>query len=290
MPEHHPLRILLSAAGRFIVSLLLVGLATTCLVRLGPGFGTDERELDPRLSNDSIEAIRTSSDKENVIGSYYSFLQRAVRGDLGTSQSLNRAVSELIHQRYGTTLRILTLGLLMGWLVGFLVAAIGVVLPTRAVSLLGTIGGTVILCLPSALLAYVCFLAHAPASFVVGLIVFARVFRVLDNLFRSAQDKLHILAAKAHGIGRTRIFWRHILADTCGELIALGGASVSMAVSGVIVAEALCDEAGLGQMAWKAALARDLPLLVSLTFLITATTLLFNRLADTIVRILERRA
>jgi ABC-type dipeptide/oligopeptide/nickel transport system permease component len=290
MPEHHLLRILLSAAGRFIVLLLLVGLATTCLVRLGPGFGTDERELDPRLSNASIEAIRTSSDKENVIRSYYFFLQRAVRGDLGTSQSLNRSVSELIHQRYGTTLRILTLGLFVGWLVAFVVATIAAILPARAVSLWGTVGGTAILCVPSALLAYVCYLAHAPASFIVGLIVFARVFRVLDDLFRSARHKLHILAARAHGISRTRIFWRHILADTRGELIALGGASVSIAVSGAIVAEALCDEAGLGQMAWKAALARDFPLLVSLTFLITATTLLFNRLADTLVRILERRA
>jgi ABC-type dipeptide/oligopeptide/nickel transport system permease component len=40
--------------------------------------------------------------------------------------------------------------------------------------------------------------------------------------------------------------------------------------------------AGVGQLAWQAALARDLPLLVNITILVTLVTLLANSGADVI--------
>ncbi|MGH9631673.1 MAG: ABC transporter permease subunit, partial [Bryobacteraceae bacterium] len=119
------------------------------------------------------------------------------------------------------------------------------------------------------------------------LIIFARAFRVIDNLFGSARNTSHILAARSQGLSEFRILTKHILPATLAELIALEGASVSMAVSATIAAEALCDEPGLGQLAWKAALARDLPLLVSLTLLIGTVTIFCNRCADAFVQLRE---
>jgi len=43
-------------------------------------------------------------------------------------------------------------------------------------------------------------------------------------------------------------------------------------VGAVILIEAICDAAGLGRLAWQAALARDLPLLLNLTMLIALAT------------------
>jgi peptide/nickel transport system permease protein len=119
---------------------------------------------------------------------------------------------------------------------------------------------------------------------VVALISFARVFRVIDNVFRSTGGNCYLLAARSQGVAEFRIFTRHVLPATFPELVALFGASVSMAVSATIAAEALCDQAGLGQLAWKAAQARDLPLLVTLTLMIAAVTLFFNRAADVLGR------
>jgi ABC-type dipeptide/oligopeptide/nickel transport system permease component len=42
----------------------------------------------------------------------------------------------------------------------------------------------------------------------------------------------------------------------------------------------LCDTPGVGQLAWKAALDRDLPLLVNITVLVTLMTLVVNACAD----------
>jgi ABC-type dipeptide/oligopeptide/nickel transport system permease component len=55
-----------------------------------------------------------------------------------------------------------------------------------------------------------------------------------------------------------------------------------MAVGAAIPIEALCGLAGVGQLAWQAALARDLPLLVNITILVTLVTLLANSGADVI--------
>jgi len=42
----------------------------------------------------------------------------------------------------------------------------------------------------------------------------------------------------------------------------------------------LCDLPGIGQLAWKAAVARDLPVLVVLTAIITLATQLCNSVSD----------
>lgn len=272
--------LLVSAVMKLAASLLIVGFATTCLVRLAPGFGVDERELDSRLSTESINELQKPAGDENVFIGYYRYLRRAAHGDLGWSKSLNRPVSELIQQRYRKSVRILTLGLMAGWLNAFVLASTGALLQTRVVPFTGTIAGAFILCIPSALLAWLCYLARAPAFLVVALVIFARTFRVIDNLFQAAREQSHILAARAYGVREFRIFTRHILSITRAELIALAGSSVSMALGATIAAEALCDEPGLGQLAWKASLARDLPLLVSLTLLMAAVSLICNRSAD----------
>jgi ABC-type dipeptide/oligopeptide/nickel transport system permease component len=54
------------------------------------------------------------------------------------------------------------------------------------------------------------------------------------------------------------------------------GVSASLAFTAAIPIEALCDLPGVGQLAWKAALGRDLYLLVTLTVLVTAVTLVAN--------------
>src|SRR5437016_5258907 len=80
---------------RILVTALLIGLAGATLVRLGPGFGVDEREMDARLSAESHQAIQAERSAErNIVYFYISYLSRLVRGDLGFSHSLNQPVRQ----------------------------------------------------------------------------------------------------------------------------------------------------------------------------------------------------
>ena len=56
------------------------------------------------------------------------------------------------------------------------------------------------------------------------------------------------------------------------------------------MAEVVADSPGIGQLAWQAALGRDLPLLVTLTGLITTITLIASALATVLNEAIQTSA
>src|SRR5579872_2831364 len=110
-----PLSMLLRQARRILLTALVGGLLGATLVRLAPGFGVDERELDARLSAESQQAIRAEHARDNNIAAYYvRYLGGLLHGDFGFSRSLNRPVSELLAQRLPLTLASLGYGVAGG--------------------------------------------------------------------------------------------------------------------------------------------------------------------------------
>ena len=96
--------------------------------------------------------------------------------------------------------------------------------------------------------------------------------------------------ARARGVAEMRLFFFHIAPAALVPLVALAGVSITLAFGASIPIEALADSPGIGQLAWRAALERDLPVLVSVTLLFTGVTILVNVLADLVLARLGRRA
>src|ERR1700722_9863098 len=118
---------LLRPARRILLTVVLGGLLGATLVRLGPGFGVDERELDSRLSASSLQAIRAERARDNNIASFYlRYLAGLVHGDFGFSRSLNRPVSELLKERLPLTMVSLACGVLAGVSIGLALALLTV--------------------------------------------------------------------------------------------------------------------------------------------------------------------
>jgi peptide/nickel transport system permease protein len=138
-----------------------------------------------------------------------------------------------------------------------------------------------LLCVPAALLAVLAAYIGAPPAIAIAAVLFPRIFRYVRNLARQASGAPHVLAAHALGLSKVRILRYHVVTPILPELLALAGASVSMAVAALIPVEALCDSPGVGQLIWQAALARDVPVLVNVTLLIAGLTIAANLLADT---------
>jgi hypothetical protein len=51
-------RAVLRQSGGFVSTAVIGGLAAATLVRFAPGFDVDEREIDPRFSEASRQAVR----------------------------------------------------------------------------------------------------------------------------------------------------------------------------------------------------------------------------------------
>ena len=265
--------------ARWLITVLLGGFLGATLVRLAPGYGVDEEDLDSRLSHESRAALRQSRVDEGTPPQYYlRYLGRLLHGDLGTSAGLHEPVRSLLEDRFPETLSSVALGLAFAWTLGLGLAIGG--LRHSAVGHGADLLAAIAICTPAAVLALIFILARAPGRLAIGVIVFPKVYRYSRNLLRRSAALPHVLTAHARGLRPMRILVCHVLPVAARPLLALAGVTVSLAFAAAIPVEVLCDLPGLGQLAWKAALSRDVPLLVNLTMVVTLITLTANSAAE----------
>jgi peptide/nickel transport system permease protein len=273
-----------------VVLVLLGGLLSATLVRMAPGFDADERQLDPSLNAESVYALQQARTGEhNILRFYYDYLRGAIHGDLGISHALGQPVQSLLRERWPVTVRIVGIGLLLAWTLGATLAFSASLRRRPAYDIFGITLSGAFLCIPAAALALLSVILNAPGYLAIGLIVFPKVYRYSRNLLAKAYDLPHITAARARGLGDLRILAWHVLPVAGPQMIALAGITVSIAIGATIPVEALCGLPGIGQLAWQAALSRDLPLLVNLTVIVTLVTLLANSAADVMIHMVGFR-
>jgi ABC-type dipeptide/oligopeptide/nickel transport system permease component len=259
-----------------VATVLAAWLLAAVLIRLAPGLGMDERRLDLRLSQERIASLE---DQARSAGAWH-YLRGLARGDWGTSLSLGRPVRELLAERAGTSMRTLAAGLTIAWTAGLALCFALQWLRRESLEVAATVLTGAMLCLPAAVVALVFLYHDGGPALALAAILLPRVFRYTRNILDASARRLHVLAARARGIGPPRLLWRYVLVPVQPELLALAGVSVSMAVGAVIPVEALCDSPGVGQLVWQSALARDLPVLLHLTVLVALVTCAANLVSD----------
>lgn len=266
-----------------LVGLAIVGaLLCATMVRFAPGYGVDERELDSRFSRASRNAIRSEHQLGDGVVSYYgAYIKGLVQGDLGTSVFLQRPVGELLKERAPFTARAVLLGLLTAWIAATALSMLTIRFQTLVLDYSVTAATGLLITLPTAVVALGCLYLRAPIFLGIAVVTFPKLFRYQHNIFAHAHAQPFVLAARARGVSRNRILFRHVIPGAWHPIVALLGVSASMAFGAAIPLEALSDSPGIGQLAWQAALNRDVPLLTSITLFVTLFTVGVNSLAGT---------
>ena len=260
-----------------LLTVLMGAFLAATLIRLAPGFDADVQQLDSRLSHETVEAWRAErAQNRNIVRFYFHYLGAALHGDFGQSQTLNRPVRRLVAERLPVTARLVGWGVLLGWTLALVLAFSVSLIRLAGFRWMAVVGAGALLCIPSAVLALAFVILRAPAFLAIALVVFPKIFSITRSLLEKSYELPHIVTARAKGISELRVLLWHVLPVSGGQLIALAGVSVSLALGASIPVEALCGIAGLGQLAWQAALGRDLPLLVTLTVVVTVVTLAAN--------------
>jgi len=270
-----------SALARIALTTVAGGFLCATLVRFSPGFGLDEKQLDTRLSAESQQAMLHAHDTErNPMRFYAAWWKQVVKGDLGYSASLNRPIGQLIAERAPDSIRLMARGVAGAWLLAILLAVPAVTWRLRGLTVLGSALSGAAAALPAAGIAIVLFRLGSPTAWMIAVVLFPRLYQYLRNLLAQAFGAPHVLFARAKGLGWARVLTTHVLAPSRAQLFALAAVSVNMAFGAAVAIEAICDIPGLGQLAWKAAAARDLPVLVVLTVGIALVTQAANLTAD----------
>lgn len=269
---------------RGAVIVLAGGLFCATLARFAPGFGIDERSFDARFSAQTLESVTREHDRErNPITYYFVYLSNLLRGDIGYSTVFNQRVDVLIRERALVTLVSVAQGLVGGWAAATALATAAAFSGRRTI-LLGSVAlNGALLSIPSAVLATLCLLFRLPPGVAVAGVILPRVYPHVYEQLRAALGAPSVLMARACGLAPLRVALVYVAPATAPALIALCGVSITLAFGACIPVEALADSPGLGQMAWRAAMGRDFPVLVSVTMLLTTIATGTNVAADLIL-------
>jgi len=266
---------------RLSAIMLMAGLIGATLMRIAPGFSADEQQLNTSLSAQSLQAIRQAHLANSDLPRFYlRYLGGLVRGDLGVSQSLNEPVGELLRERLPVTLRSLAMAVMLAWILGLSLATVVRLSGSRGLTLAADGLSGAFISTPAAVLALVFVLLRWPPMLAAGLLIFPKIYRYCCNLLQQSYDLPHILTARAKGASHWRVLAWHIAPVALPQLLALLGVSISIAIGVLLPIEVICDVPGIGQLAWKAAESRDLPLLVNLTLVVTLLTVLATTFSD----------
>jgi peptide/nickel transport system permease protein len=266
-----------------LTALAIVGaLLCATMVRFAPGYGVDERDLDFRLSQSSRDAIRNEHQLGGGLLHYYgSYIAGLSQGNLGTSAFLQRPVAGLLKERAPLTARAVLFGLLTAWIAASALSLLTLRWQTWALEYSATAVTGLLIALPTAVVALLCLYLRAPVFLGIAVITLPKLFRYQHNILAQAHARPFVLAARARGVSSSRILFCHVIPAAWHPLAALLGVSASMALGAAIPMEALSDSPGVGQLAWLAAINRDLPLLTSITLFVTLLTIGANFLAGT---------
>jgi peptide/nickel transport system permease protein len=304
-------------AGRLIHALLLVAavsLLAFLLAQLAPGDYFSELRNDPRVSPETVERLRTEAGLDrSILTRYVSWVTSLMHGDFGFSVAYAGPVTPLLASRVGATLLLTLTSTVLAWL---LAVPLGIWNATlRGTAWNGAVKAAiaVLLSIPELVLAIaLLLLALKTGWFPVGgmsagggtwdlvrhmvLPVTVLTLGLLPVLVRHVRaaivevmDSPFALNARACGVGRFRLLFRHILPAAMHPLVSLFGLSLGTLLSASLLVEVVMGWPGIGPLFLDAIMARDYAIVLAVVLLSTAFLVVGNLAADLLLYRLDPR-
>lgn len=99
----------------------------------------------------------------------------------------------------------------------------------------------------------------------------------------------YILTAKAKGLSRRTVLWRHGFRNALLPVITASALYISLVVGGAIQVEAVFSWPGMGRLIYDAVLRRDYPILEACFLIFAVTVIVANFVADLLYQVLDPR-
>jgi peptide/nickel transport system permease protein len=309
----HMARIVLKrlAQGLFIV--WLTTSITFFLVHAAPGEPFAEMLTDPRMSDEMREANRARYGLDQpVLAQYLQYVRSVATGDLGQSFTHQRPVMSVLADALPRTLLLMGTAIIVGFAAGIVLGALQ---GARAGGWFDRVTGSVAVlftALPDfwlALLAVMLFAGTwlpvsgfstptlSPAAPAV-----TRMFDVLRHLVLPAGTLAILISAtvsryqraalidvlpspwlrtaRAKGLSRRPVVFRHALRNAVLPVITLAGLSMPALLGGAVFIEMTFSRQGMGSLAVQAVADRDYPVVLAAVLLSSALVVAGAALAD----------
>jgi oligopeptide transport system permease protein len=239
---------------------------------------------------------------------YGNYLVGLATLDLGPSLSFrNRTVRDVVREHAPVSLELGALAFTWAVLVG---VPLGVLAALHAGGALDTVARVVSLAgigLPNFLVATLLVylfsvrLGWLPTSgwdsvshkllpaVVLGLLPMAWLMRLVRGAMLETIAQDHVRAARAKGLRRRTVVTRHVVRNSLVPAIAATGPMLGFLVTGSFVVESIFAVPGIGRYFVTAVIARDYPVVLGITALLTVAIIVANLAADVAHALLDPR-
>lgn len=286
--------------------LFLVSLIVFSLVLIIPG--------DPAITiagenatEAQVEATRERLGlNDPLIVQYGRWAGSAIQGDLGTSLFSSRSVSGAIAERFPVTLTLTAASLAVALMISI---PAGIAAATRRgtwIDRASTFGASLGVAMPNFWLGLVFVLVFAlwnpwfPATgyvpltedpwrwlrhitlpaLTLGTAAAAETTRQLRSSLSDVLQQDYIRTARAKGLPGWVVTLKHGLKNAAVPVVTVIGLQVSLLLGGAVIVEQVFGIPGLGQLAIRAVLERDIPMIQGIVVATTVTVLFVNLLVD----------
>ena len=283
---------------RLLQSLFLlvgVSLLSFVFVEAAPGNFLDEMRLNPQISRQTLSQLREQYGMDQPLAvRYVHWLRSVARGELGFSFAYNTPVAPLLWSRARNTLLLTGSATLMAWLIALPWGMVSAEQRRGWIDSASSLVTALLLATPDVMLALGLLLfavrtsklpaggmmslaregqskwaqtkdiaAHllGPMSVLV-LISLPTLLRHIRAAMIEALQSPSVRAARAHGITRGRILYRHALPMAMNPLISLFALSLGSLLSASLLVEVVMSWPGLGPLLLEAILARDVYVII----------------------------
>ncbi|MBB3665621.1 peptide/nickel transport system permease protein [Prauserella sediminis] len=292
--------------GRAVLVVLIATGAVVVLLALTPGTAA-EAILGENATPEAVAALNAELGYDRPLWEqYFSWLGNAVTGDLGVSPINGEPVTDAILARLPVTLEIAVLGLLIGLVVSVFLAIVSATTEgsalDRAISGLSSVLLSVPAFVAGPVLIYLLAVQtgafpvsgwnhiedglgpNLASAFLPALAIALNEIAAFHRLLRAdligTLREDFIAAARAKGMSRGYVMFRHALRPSSFSLITVMGINLGRLIGGTVVVEVLFGLPGLGQLVATAITERDAITVQGIVVFIAVVYVAVNTLVD----------
>ena len=293
----------------FQSALILLGVSFITFVLLYVLPADPVRQIAGRAATaQTVENIRQQLGLDQpFLVQYGRYLGNLLQGDLGRSYLQKTDVAELISSRLPASLLLMAAGIVAELVIGISLGVMAALWRGRALDQGLMVSSFVAVSAPQfvvgLLLLYVfaVWLGWLPIGgygTFAHLVLPAMTLGILGSgwysrMMRSSMIEVlradYIRTARAKGLTRWRVIFRHALPNAILPIIAMIGIDIGIFMGGIVVVESVFGWPGMGQLAWQAIQRVDIPIIMGVTLVSAAFIVLGNLLADLIAPLVDPR-
>ncbi len=244
---------------------------------------------------------------QGAVARYFTLLADLLRGDLGTSLSTGKPVAEMLASRLPQTLQLagfaVALSVIGGAGFAYLVSLLPWRAPRVALGRLPAFGLSVPVFWTGLLLIQVFsftlgwfppmgnkgFAALVLPAVTLAIPSAAIYAQVLLRGFEEVWHQPFIVTARAKGLTRGEIQWRHVARNAALPVLTLIGLQIGHTVSGAVLVETVFNRVGVGRLAQEAVLRQDVTVVLAVVTVSAAAFVTINLIVDLLYPLLDPR-